>query len=499
MKTNNFVNYLKNKAAMKNTLKNLSLALIGGVCAIGGYKYLEGNPKAYVIERPSEKELAPVHFTSAGPLPTSADFTKAAELSVNAVVHITTEFASPVQYYDPFYEYFFGQRQGGAPVQQASGSGVIVREDGYVVTNNHVIDKALKITVTLNNKKTYEGTLVGADPSTDLAVIKINSKNLQPVVFGNSDEVRVGEWVLAVGNPFNLTSTVTAGIVSAKGRSINILKGNSDKQIFPIESFIQTDAAVNPGNSGGALVNNLGQLVGINTAIASNTGSYAGYSFAVPVNIVKKVSDDLIESGVVQRAFLGVNIREIDQTLADELKLKENTGVYVSSVIESGAAEDAGVKNGDIVLSVGNVDINNGPELLEQIGKYRPGNKVELRIKRGKEELLVPVTLRNMEGNTKKVDKTVVDLKVSLGATFGKVEKDELKKLKISSGVKITSLSNGKLTEVGIRKGFIITKVDEQEVNSPEALIKLLETKKGGVLMEGVYPNGTRAYYGFGM
>lgn len=484
---------------MRNTLKNLALALVGGVCAIGGYKYFEEKPKAYIIERQDSKTSVPVHFTSAGPLPASADFTQAAEQSVNAVVHITTEFASPVQYYDPFYEYFFGRPQGTAPVQQASGSGVIIRSDGYIVTNNHVIDKATKITVTLNNKKTYEGTLVGTDPSTDLAVVKINVKGLQPVAFGNSDQVRVGEWVLAVGNPFNLTSTVTAGIVSAKGRSINILKGNSDKQIFPIESFIQTDAAVNPGNSGGALVNERGELVGINAAIASNTGSYSGYSFAIPVNIVKKVSDDLIEGGVVQRAFLGVNIREIDQTLADELKLKENTGVYVSSIVENGAAEDAGLKNGDIILSVGNVDINNGPELLEQIGKYRPGNKVDLRVKRTNEELLVPVTLRNMEGNTKKVDKTVIDLKASLGATFGKVEKEELKKLNISSGVKIISISTGKLSQIGIRKGFVITKIDEQEVSSPEELITKLESKKGGVLIEGVYPNGTRAYYGFGM
>jgi serine protease Do len=421
-------------------------------------------------------------------------------LSVNAVVHITTEFASPVQYYDPFYEYFFGQRQGGTAIQQASGSGVIIRSDGYIVTNNHVIDKATKITVTLNNKHTYEGTLVGNDPSTDLAVIKIKANNLQPVGFGNSDEVRVGEWVLAVGNPFNLTSTVTAGIVSAKGRSINILKGNTDKQIFPIESFIQTDAAVNPGNSGGALINTRGELVGINTAIASNTGSYAGYSFAVPVNIVKKVSDDLIESGVVQRAFLGVNIREIDQTLADELKLKENNGVYVQSVVTEGAADNAGIKYGDIVLSVGSVDVNNGPELLEQIGKYRPGNKVDLRIKRADEELLIPVTLKNVEGTTKKVAKAAVaDVKVSLGATFGKVSEKEMAKLGISNGVKITSLQKGKLSEVGVRNGFIITHVDEVAVHTPEELIKMLESKKGGVLLEGVYANGSHIYYGFGM
>ena len=482
---------------MKESVKSFAIALLGGVLAVGAYEYFKPAPKAYVIENASAKN--PVHFASyAGPAPAgSVDFTQAAEMSLNAVVHIKTQVQQVVNR-DPFFEYFFGP-QGGAGMQEASGSGVIIRNDGYIVTNNHVIDRAAKISVTLNNKKTYEAKLVGTDPSTDIAVLKIEGSHLPYVEFGNSDEVRVGEWVLAVGNPFNLTSTVTAGIVSAKGRNINILKGNSDKNIFPIESFIQTDAAVNPGNSGGALVNTQGQLVGINTAIASTTGSYSGYSFAVPVNIVKKVSTDIIETGIVQRAFLGVNIRDIDQTLADELNLTENNGVYVAGMVEGGAAENSGLKKGDIILSVGSVDVNNTPELQEQVGKYRPGQVIDIRVKRGDDQLAIPVTLKNADGNTAKVEKSKVDIKSSLGATFSGITKEDMKKLDITNGVKITSLSQGKLAQLGVKKGFIITKVDEDEVNSPDQLLELLENKKGGVLLEGIYPSGTKAYYGFGM
>ncbi len=484
---------------MKESVKSFAIALLGGAIAVGAYDNLKPAPKAYVIETSTAKN--PVRFASyAGPLPAgSIDFTAAAEMSLNSVVHITTEIQSRGAINrDPVFEYFFGP-QGGSGIQEASGSGVIIRNDGYIVTNNHVIDHASKISVTLNNKKTYEAKLVGTDPSTDIAVLKIEGTNLPFVEFGNSDEVRVGEWVLAVGNPFNLTSTVTAGIVSAKGRNINILKGNSDKNIFPIESFIQTDAAVNPGNSGGALVNTQGQLVGINTAIASTTGSYSGYSFAVPVNIVKKVSGDIIETGIVQRAFLGVNIRDIDQTLANELKLSENNGVYVAGMIEGGAAANSGLKQGDIILSVGSVDVNNAPELQEQVGKYRPGQTIDIRVKRGDEQLAIPVTLHNAKGNTSKVEKEKVDVRSSLGATFSGITKEEMSKLDISGGAKITSLVPGKLSQLGVKKGFIVTKIDDEEISDPDKLIQILESKSGGVLMEGIYPSGAKAYYGFGM
>lgn len=484
---------------MREQMKSFAFALLGGAVAIGAYKYYEPAPKAYYIEKNSQNtpvRLAAYPLTP--PEAGSVDFTKAAEMSVHAVVHIKTELEVEA-YRDPYYEYFFGPQQRGSQKAEAAGSGVIIRDNGYIVTNNHVVEGATKISVTLNNKKTYEAKLVGTDPSTDLAILKIEASHLPYVDMGNSDDLHVGEWVLAVGNPFNLTSTVTAGIVSAKARNINILKGNSDKNIFPIESFIQTDAAVNPGNSGGALVNSKGQLVGINTAIASNTGSYAGYSFAVPVNIVKKVSTDIIETGVVQRGFLGVNIRDIDQDLANELKLNENNGIYVAGLVEGGAAENSGLKKGDIILSVGSVDVNNSPELQEQIGRYRPGQVVDLRVKRGENQLVVPVTLRNLEGNTNHVSKVKTELKGSLGATFQKVQPDELKKLELSNGVKVTSISPGKLYQIGVKKGFVITKVDETPVTDPEQLLSLLEKKKGGVLLEGVYPNGTRAYYGFGM
>jgi len=482
---------------IKQTIKSFAIALLGGAVAVGAYDYYKPAPKAYVIE--NVKSSTPTQFASyAGPAPSSIDFTMAAEKSLNSVVHIKTQMKMETSYgRDPLFEYFYGPQGGGTA--EASGSGVIIRNDGYIVTNNHVIENASKISVTLNNKKTFDAKLVGTDPSTDIAVLKIESGNLPSVEFGNSDEVRVGEWVLAVGNPFNLTSTVTAGIVSAKGRNINILKGDKDKNVFPIESFIQTDAAVNPGNSGGALVNTQGQLVGINTAIASNTGSYSGYSFAVPVNIVKKVSTDLIETGVVQRAFLGVNIRDIDQTLADELKLESNDGVYVAGMVEGGAAENSGLKKGDIIMSVGSVDVNNSPELQEQVGKYKPGEAIDIRVKRGSEQLVVPVTLRNSEGSTAKVEKVKVDVKSSLGATFTKANPDELKKLDVENGVKITSISQGKLAQLGVKKGFIITKVDDTPVATPDELIDVLGAKKGGVLLEGIYPNGTKAYYGFGM
>ncbi len=484
---------------MKTVLKSFIPAVVGGAVCLGAYKLMEAPPKAYIIENslPNKHMRFASYDAMAAPVG-NIDFTNAAELSVNSVVHIKTELEAATVYRDPFYNYFFGP-QANSPHQEASGSGVIVRDNGYIVTNNHVIDKAIKISVILNNKKTYEAKLIGKDPSTDLAILKIEAEHLPHVNFGNSDAVKVGEWVLAVGNPFNLNSTVTAGIVSAKGRNINILKGNSDKNIFPIESFIQTDAAVNPGNSGGALVNTNGELVGINTAIASNTGSYAGYSFAIPVNIVKKVCGDIIETGVVQRAFLGINIRDIDQPLADELKLEDNAGVYVGGVIDEGSAANAGIREGDIILSVGGVDVNNAPELQEQVGKYRPGEIVDLRVKRGSDQLAIPVTLKNADGNTKKVSKEKSDIKIGLGATFSEISKEEMKKLDLENGVKITSLSLGKLAQVGVKKGFIITKVDDTPITSAEQLIELLETKKGGVLLEGIYQNGTKAYYGFGM
>jgi Do/DeqQ family serine protease len=376
------------------------------------------------------------------------------------------------------------------------GSGVIISDDGYIVTNNHVVNGASKISVTLNNNKSYSAKLIGADEGTDIAVLKIEAKGLPAIPMGNSDDVKIGEWVLAVGNPFNLNSTVTAGIVSAKSRNINILHGD-DNHVFPIESFIQTDAAVNPGNSGGALVNSRGELIGINTAIASTTGSYSGYSFAVPVNLTQKVTGDLIRYGVVQRGFLGVNIRNIDQDLANEIGVDNLDGVYVGGLIEGGAGQKAGVEAGDIIVGVGPVSVKTVPELQEQIARFRPGDVVQLRIKRGNKDMLVPVTLLNQDGETGVVKKEIPEVKDALGASFSSLTKAEMAKYRVSGGVKIASIGNGRLRSAGLKQGFIITKVDNISIENVDQLIKILEKKKGQVAIEGIFPNGSRGMFSF--
>lgn len=316
------------------------------------------------------------------------DFTQAAERSVEAVVHVKTKYYRQ-QYVDPFYHFFFGRpQQSQQPSAMASGSGVILSNDGYIVTNNHVIEDANEIEVVLNDKRTFAAQLIGTDPNTDLALLKIEATNLPTIEIGNSDDLRVGEWVLAVGNPFNLTSTVTAGIVSAKARSINIL--NSDMKI---ESFIQTDAAVNPGNSGGALVNTRGQLVGINTAIASQTGSYAGYAFAIPTAIMQKVVADLRQYGTVQRALLGIRMLDITQQVKDQLSLESMEGVYVGEVISGSAADKAGMKAGDVIVQVDGRPINASSQLQEQIGRKNPGDQITILVRRGHRSVSLQVTL----------------------------------------------------------------------------------------------------------
>ena len=317
------------------------------------------------------------------------DFTQAAERSVEAVVHVKTKYYRQQQYVDPFYQFFFGRpQQSQQPSAMASGSGVILSNDGYIVTNNHVIESANEIEVVLNDKRTFAAQLIGTDPNTDLALLKIEATNLPTIEIGNSDDLRVGEWVLAVGNPFNLTSTVTAGIVSAKARSINIL--NSDMKI---ESFIQTDAAVNPGNSGGALVNTRGELVGINTAIASQTGSYAGYAFAIPTAIMQKVVADLRQYGTVQRALLGIRMLDITQQVKDQLSLESMEGVYVGEVISGSAADKAGMKAGDVIVQVDGRPINASSQLQEQIGRKNPGDQITILVRRGQRSVTLQVTL----------------------------------------------------------------------------------------------------------
>lgn len=434
------------------------------------------------------------------PRSTDTDFTLAAELTVNAVVHVKVK-AEVQQPYGfggrgDIFEYFFGpqQRPQQPQIREGSGSGVIISNDGYIVTNNHVIDRSREIEVILNDKRSYSAKVVGADPNTDIALLKIEEKNLPVVIFGNSDSLKVGEWVLAVGNPFNLTSTVTAGIVSAKARSINILNAP-----LRIESFIQTDAAVNPGNSGGALVNTRGELVGINTAIASQTGTYSGYSFAVPSSIVQKVVSDLRQHGVVQRAVLGVNIGDITSELAKEKGIKTMSGVYVGGVVQNSAAEKAGVKEGDIITDVNGVTVKSTAELQEQVGRYSPGDKISLEVLRDNKKLKMQVELKNQQGNTDLV-KSDIGIDV-LGASFRKADEQIRQKFGIDYGVEVQSVSSGKFQSAGISKGYIILKINNLKMDSPEDIQTAFKTALDNndnnkvLWITGFYPNGKTAYY----
>lgn len=430
------------------------------------------------------------------------DLTVAAENSVHAVVHIMTEYERKSSTYDYFFRDFFGYPDNSAGrAYVGSGSGVILTNDGYIVTNNHVVQGADKIEVTLNDKRTYDAQIIGTDPSSDLAVIKIQEKNLPVIPFGDSDEVKVGEWVLAVGNPFNLTSTVTAGIVSAKARNIHILpdpEGGS-----ALESFIQTDAAVNPGNSGGALVNGNGELVGVNAAIASGTGYYTGYSFAIPVSIVKKVTNDIIEYGEVQRAILGVTIRELNSDLADEKHLFGLEGVYVAGLSDRGSARAAGIKTGDVILSVDNVDVNSTSQLMEVVGQHNPGDNVDVLVNRNGKNHVYTVTLQSLNERNRIGREAIAGKHLAtvsgLGATLTDLSEREMSRYDIDAGVLVAELYNGKLKNAGIKEGFIITHVDNDTVSNVEDFNEIIENKSGGVLIEGVYPGGVRAYYGFGL
>jgi serine protease Do len=434
------------------------------------------------------------------------DFTVAAELTVNAVVHVKvkSQVMSSRSFGggDPFFEYFFGPQLRQQPQEpqfrEGAGSGVIISSDGYIVTNNHVIDNSKEIEVVLNDKRTYTAEVVGADPNTDIALLKIEEKDLPIVIFGNSDSLKVGEWVLAVGNPFNLNSTVTAGIVSAKARNINILNA-----AMRIESFIQTDAAVNPGNSGGALVNTRGELIGINTAIASQTGSYAGYSFAVPSSIVQKVVSDIRQYGVVQRAVLGVALKEIDGALAKDKNLKTLNGAFVESVVEGSAAEKAGIKSGDVITNLNGVAIKSVAELQEQVGRYRPGDKITVEISRDNKIQKLKVELKNRQGSTEIV-KSDIDLS-ALGATFKELDNKTKEKFGIDYGVVVKSLSKGKLNDAGIKSGYIILKINNIRMASEKDIETAMKSvadnaDQNKVLwITGIYPDGKTAYYAIDM
>ena len=489
-------------------IKLFSLGLLGGMIPLVGYlminnnNELTSNQSDLIVnnEGLSSAKNASFEWTNAVP---SEDFVFASESSLNAVVHVTTKVETTTFKRDIFSEFFYGPGAGGRELKQygeGSGSGVIVANNGYIVTNNHVIQNATEIQVTLNDNRKYDAEIVGTDPSTDIAVLKIKETGLSSLPLGNSDNINVGEWVLAVGNPFNLTSTVTAGIISAKARNLNLISEGGKDNVVPIESFIQTDAAVNPGNSGGALVNTKGQLIGINTAIASETGSYSGYSFAVPVNLVKKVMTDLIDYGVVQRGYLGVQIADITQEMKEELDLKNLQGVYVANVIANGGAQKAGIKKGDVILKIGTKTVNSAASLQEEIGKRRPGDKIAVTVRNSAGTISTKqLVLRNRDGQTSLISKTSVEKNMAMGATFRSLSSTEKKELNITSGVKVKSLSAGKLKSKGLRQGMIVTKINNDRIQTVEQLTDKLRTiSKEGVLLEIMTESGAKDYIAVG-
>lgn len=417
-------------------------------------------------------------------VPKGLNFISAANKVTPAVVHIRSVYSGGTSSFNALEGYFRGPAQ-------SSGSGVILTDDGFIVTNHHVIEDASEIEVVLSDNRSYFGKIVGKDPTTDLALIKIEASNLPYLVYGNSDNISTGEWVLAVGNPFDLNSTVTAGIVSAKARNIGILR---DRNNLQIESFIQTDAAVNPGNSGGALVNLKGELVGINTAIATPNGSYAGYSFAVPVTLVKKVMDDLVEYGEVQRGLLGIRIGDVTARLAEARNLDVVNGVFVSSVNNNSAAEEAGIMQGDVIVKIDNKPVTNVSELQELVARNRPGDEILVTYLRNNEENVVRATLRNTEGNTELKSKTFN--RTFEGVVFDEISTDLQKHLNVNGGVKATTVNSGKWKEAGLKEGFIITRIDKVDILNISDLYLVLENKKGGILVEGYSSNGEKGVLG---
>lgn len=483
-------------------LKILGLGVLGGSLPLATVMIMNSSNEKLSDQVIDGNRMPPIHQVSLESAVPSVDLTVAAENTINSVVHVTTKVVQTTFQRDIFQEFFYGPGAGGREFKQygsGAGSGVIISSEGYIVTNNHVIQNASEIEVILNDNSKYTAKIIGTDPSTDLAVIKIEGGNFQPIRIGNSDDLKIGEWVLAVGNPFNLTSTVTAGIVSAKARNINLLSERSGNNV-PIESFIQTDAAVNPGNSGGALVNTRGELVGINTAIASQTGSYAGYAFAVPVNLVDKVMRDIIDYGIVQRGYLGVQIADITQELKEKNKLPNLKGVYVAKVVEDGSADKAGMKDGEVILKIGSKEVNSVAELQEEIGKRRPGDKVSLTVRKANgDETIKELVLRNKEGETNLISKEEIQKNVALGATFSELTAKEKKELNIAYGVKIKSIETGKLKSLGLKEGMIITKVNNEVVETVEQLTSKLNGMNRGILLEILTESGKKDYVGFGL
>lgn len=490
---------------MKKVLGIIALSCLTSVGTfVFANKYLQGTQARLVTNEPGSP-IAQFASYSESALPDGGyvNLEEAAERSSKAVVHIKTETKSQVvQYRNPFGNDFFDQFFGGGqqffqqiPPQQSSGSGVIISGDGYIVTNNHVVDGAEEVTVILNNKKSLKAKVIGKDPSTDLALIKVNESNLPFISFGNSDDVKLGQWVLAVGYPLTLETTVTAGIVSAKYRNIGINQSKSGANA--IESFIQTDAAVNPGNSGGALVNARGELIGINSAIASPTGSYAGYSFAIPANIVKKVTEDLRQFGNVQRAYLGIGYIDSKQASAEkieELGLDKVDGVYIEHVEDGSSADEAGLKEGDFITRLGNKDIKTGPQLQEQLSQFRPGDRVPVQYLRSGKTYEVDIKLKNRLGNTSIVKNEAGQ---SLGVNMRDLTKEECNRLRVKGGVYITDIKPGGwiARQTRMKKTFVITQVNDTDIKSTIELEKILNGSETEFQLGGLYPSFQGVYY----
>ena len=478
---------------MKKGLLIVALAaLAGGLTSYAVVKGMSNGPVT-VIEQNEGAHFRTVNLSQDN----WPDFTYAAESAVDAVVYVKVTSSAPAVQQAPssIFDFFFGFPEGGAPQQRervGSGSGVIIREDGYIVTNNHVIDGATKIEVTLNTNQTYPATLIGTDPATDIALLKIEAQGLPIIPFGDSDKLRLGEWVIAIGSPYDLRSTITAGIVSAKGRSMPNYTGE-----FKIESFIQTDAAVNPGNSGGALVDKAGNLVGINTAIISKTGSYTGYSFAVPSNIVRKIAYDLMDFGSVKRAVLGIVMQPIDDKIDEDLKLTSRNGVYINEVSKSGAADEAGIKAGDVLIAIDSTRITNSASVLEAVSRFSPGDKAKVTVIRDGKEQVFEVTFKgtSQETGTMSDDGSVA----FYGASIKAASEETLSKFGIKHGVEIVELGPGKIMEAGATEGFIIQYVNDQPVKTPQDVIDIVKKSKRAVFIQGITPSGRTGYFGFGV
>jgi Do/DeqQ family serine protease len=482
------------KMKAKYFLGSLLMALLGAIIALFVYTKILVKPSTEIPKDTSRIDVdnARALLTTLQTQEAQIDFTYAAEQTIHGVVHVRTKSMMGAEAENPIMEWFYGERESRPREVRGFGSGVIISSNGYIITNNHVIENAESVDVSLNDNRVYTAEVIGRDPSTDIALLKVKAENLPYVKYGDSDKLKLGEWVLAVGNPFNLTSTVTAGIVSAKGRNLGLIEGD-----YRIESFIQTDAALNMGNSGGALVNTKGLLVGITSAIISPSGAYAGNSFAIPVSIVKKVVDDLKEYGEVQRAIIGVNIRDVEPEDAEKQKLTDVRGVLITRIIEGGSAIDAGLKENDVIVKFDDIPVNNVAALQEQVSRHRPGDKATVTYFRDGKEISTPIILKNVSGNTSIVT-AGMGAEVVFGTRLEPLTPSEMRKYNVDYGVKVTEVNEGKLKELGIKKGYTILSINGVKVKNAAHAKELTNNEKSLKSISGIQTDGTMFNYQFG-